>query len=96
MIEDVKEGSSNIALDVEEDTTVVSTWEADVEKKISEFITNMLSVSKNCNMATIYRKKVKEVYETHIMYDENMVEGAELRIVFDFAEPVDTEKVNLI
>jgi len=39
---------------------------------------------------------IKEKYETHTLYDENLVVGAELRIVFDFIEPIDTKKVNLI
>lgn len=75
---------------------VAKTWEEDVVNKLSEFINNMVSVSSNCNMATIYRKQVKEEYETHTVYDEDMVVGAELRIVFDFVEPIDTRKVNLI
>jgi hypothetical protein len=56
----------------------------------------MLSVSKGCNMATLYNKKVKEQFEGHIEYDENKAVGAELRIIFDFVEPIDMTKVNLV
>lgn len=95
MIKDIKEAEEVDATSLD-GVDVVTTWEEDVQTKLTEFITNMLSVSGNCNMATVYRKKVKEVYETHTEYDGDMVEGAELRIVFDFVEPIDTKKVNLI
>ena len=84
MIEEIKEEE------------IPKTWEEDIVSKLSEFINNMISVSDNCNMATVYHKKVKEKYETHTEYDQNLVVGAELRIVFDFVEPIDTKKVNLI
>jgi hypothetical protein len=71
-------------------------WEAEVKQRLDEFITNMLSVSKGCNMATLYNKKVKEQFEGHIEYDENKAVGAELRIIFDFVEPIDMTKVNLV
>ena len=71
-------------------------WEEEVKLKIFEFVSNMLSVSKECNMATKYEKKPKAIYETHTEYDHDKVTGAELRIIFNFVEPIDLSKVNLI
>lgn len=98
MIDDGAEVIAEEEVIVEEEVSVdvPATWEEDVVNKLSEFINNMISVSKNCNMATVYHKQVKEEYETHTVYDEDVVVGAELRIVFDFDGPIDTKKVNLI
>jgi len=71
-------------------------WEQDVKDKITEFVSNMLSVSKECNMGTRYFKEVKEQFEDHTDYDQDKVNGAELRIVFNFVEPLDLNKVNLV
>jgi len=61
-------------------------WENEVKEKLQEFISNLLSVSKECNMATKYSYPIKEVYETHTEYDETKLKSAELRIVFNFIE----------
>jgi len=71
----------------------VMTWEEEVKNKLNEFIDNMLIVSKECNMATKYFKPVKEQYEGSITYDDDKISGAELRIVFNFAGPVDLDTV---
>lgn len=97
--EEVKEVKSKIKTKAKVETKVedkAAVWEAEVKEKLNEFITNLLSVSKECNMGTRYFKEIKEQYETHIEYDENMVNAAELRIVFSFVEPIDKTKTNLI
>ena len=71
-------------------------WEQEVRDKIYEFVSNMLLVSKECNMATRYFKEIKEQFETHTEYKQDKAVGAELRIVFNFVEPIDLSKVNLI
>lgn len=79
--------------EVVEETVEMSTeltpeqqWELSVKEKINEYIDNLLSVSKECNMGTRYFNPVMEVYETHTDYYEDRTNGAELRIVFAFAE----------
>lgn len=72
------------------------TWESEIRKQVIEFIDNMLVVAKECNMGTRYIKPIKAQYESHAEYDEGKAEGAELRIVFSFVEPIDLSKVNLV
>jgi hypothetical protein len=67
-----------------DDNLTPEQWESEVKEKLEEFISNLLSVSKGCNMATKYSYPIKEVYETHTDYDETKVKSVELRIVFDF------------
>lgn len=71
-------------------------WELAVKEKLNEFIDNMLSVSKECNMATRYFRPVKESFETHREYDETKVGSAELRIVFNFVEPIDPSTLTFV
>jgi len=37
---------------------IMNTWEEDVVSKLTEFISNMVDVSSNCNMATVYKRKI--------------------------------------
>jgi len=71
-------------------------WEAEVKVKLNEFIDNLLSVSKDCNMATKYFHPTINVFETHTEYDKTKVAGAELRIVFNFIEDFDPEGMTFI
>ena len=71
-------------------------WENEVKEKLQEFISNLLSVSKECNMATKYSYPIKEVYETHIDYDENKIKAAELRIVFNFIDDLPVKDIAFI
>lgn len=71
-------------------------WEAEVKEKLNEFISNLLSVSKDCNMATKYYHPAKEVYETHTEYDESKVNGVELRIVLNFVEDLTVDKMDFV
>jgi len=75
---------------------LIVTWESEIRKQVMEFVDNMLAVAKECNMGTRYIKSVKAQYEGHAEYDEGKAEGAELRIVFSFVEPIDLSKVNLV
>ena len=63
-------------------------WEQEVKDRISEIVSEMLSISTDCNMGTKYFKVIKEQFEDHVEYDQNTVSGAEIRIVFNFVEPV--------
>lgn len=71
-------------------------WEVEVKTKLNEYIDNMLSIAKDCNMATKYFHPVKEVFETHTEVDKTKIDGAELRIVFNFVEVVDKDKFNFV
>lgn len=71
-------------------------WEAEVKARLNEYIDNMLAIAKDCNMGTKYLHPVKDVYETHIDYDESKIDGAELRIVFNFVEAIDKDKFNFV
>ena len=81
---------------MEEKKATYDKWELEVKDKLNEFIDNLLSVSKECNMATKYFHPVAEVYETHTEYDNSKVNGAELRIVFNFVQDLDKDKMNFI
>ncbi len=71
-------------------------WEVEVKTRLNEFIDNFLSVSKECNMATKYFHPEKEVFETHIEYDNSKTNGAELRVVFNFVEDFDLSAMEFI
>ena len=78
------------------DEEVLVTWESEIRKQVMEFVDNMLVVAKECNMGTRYVKPVKAQYEGYAEYDDGKAEGAELRLVFKFVEPIDLSKVNLV
>lgn len=69
-------------------------WEIEVKARLNEFIDNFLSISKECNMATKYFHPEKEVFETHIEYDESKTNGAELRVVFNFVGDFDLSSMD--
>lgn len=71
------------------------TWESNINATAMEFIKNMLSVSKECELGTVYSNVATAVYETHTEYGDK-VDGAELRLIFKFVEPIDLTQVNLI
>lgn len=79
-----------------EKTMTPTEWEIEVKKRLNEYIDNMLSVAKDCNMATKYFYAPKEVYETHTDFDKSKIDGAELRIIFNFADSVDATKVEFV
>lgn len=78
----------------EEKTMTPEDWETSVKQNIIEYIDSFLSISKGCNMGTMYSHPVVTEFETHTEYDTNKINGAELRIVFDFVGPVDKDKMN--
>jgi hypothetical protein len=61
-------------------------WELSVKERVNEYLDNLLSVAKECNMGTRYFNPIKEVYESYTVYNEDLTNGAELRIVFTFAD----------
>jgi len=71
-------------------------WEQDVKAKLNEYIDTLLSMAKDCNMATKYFHPVKDVFETHTDYDTTLLAGAELRIVFNFVENIKKDSINFI
>ncbi len=71
-------------------------WEIEVKAKIEEFVSNMLSVSKECNMATKYEHPIVEQFETHTEYDNTKIKAAELRIVFNFVEELQVNDITFI
>ena len=71
-------------------------WEQEVKVRINEIINSMLKVTKDCNMGTRYFHPIKDRYETHVDYDTTKINGAELRIVFNFVEPIEKDSVNFI
>lgn len=71
-------------------------WEADVKERLNEYIDNMLAIAKDCNMGTKYLHPVKDVFETHVDYDTSKIDGAELRIVFNFVEAIDKENFKFV
>lgn len=71
-------------------------WEASVKKSVMEYVESFLSISKSCNMGTLYYHPVKERYEDHEELDQNKIAGVELRIVFDFDNIVDKDKITFI
>lgn len=78
----------------EEKNITPEEWEQEVKERINEYLTNLLSIAENCNMATKYFYAPKEVFESHIEYDNSKVKGAELKIVFNFVEDIDIDKIN--
>jgi len=79
-----------------DDNLTPEQWENEVKEKLQEFISNLLSVSKECNMATKYAYPIKEVYESYTDYDETKVKSAELRIVFNFVEDLPVKDISFI
>ena len=71
-------------------------WEAEVKVRLNEYIDNMLSVAKDCNMATKYLYAVKNQFEGHTEFDETKISGAELRIVFNFVTTIDKDKMTFV
>ncbi len=82
------------AIEPSTELTPEQQWELSVKEKINEYVDNFLSVSKECNMGTRYFNPVMEVYETHTDYYEDRTNGAELRIVFAFADDLDLKDMN--
>lgn len=71
-------------------------WEASVRDSVMEYVDSFLSISKSCNMGTLYHHPIKVEYETHKELDQDKIAGVELRIVFDFEDTVDKDKVTFI
>ncbi len=71
-------------------------WEVSVKKSVMEYVDSFLSMSKSCNMGTLYYHPIKERYETHEELDQNKIAGVELRIVFDFENVFDKDKITFI
>jgi len=69
-------------------------WEAEVKERIDEYLSSLLSIAKDCNMGTKYFHPPKEIFESHTEYDTSKIRGAELKIVFNFVEDFDSEKIN--
>ena len=71
-------------------------WEASVKAGIMEYVNSFLTISKACNVGTLYYHPVKVEYETHSELDHDKIAGVELRIVFDFNEVTDKKDVTFI
>jgi hypothetical protein len=71
-------------------------WEASVKESVVNYVDAFLKMSKSCNMGTLYYHPVKEEYETHTELDQGKIAGVELRIVFDFDEIFDKDKITFI
>ncbi len=71
-------------------------WDEEVKAKLDEFISNFLSVAKDCNMGTKYEYPIKDVFDTHIEYDQTKVKAAELRIVFNFVGDLPIKDITFI
>lgn len=71
-------------------------WEDSIKKSIMEYMDSFLSIAKTCNMGTVYFHPIKTEYETHTEYDSSKINGVELRIVMDFIDGVDKDKINFI
>jgi len=71
-------------------------WEDSVKESIMEYMDYFLSIAKTCNMGTAYFHPEKMKYETHSEYDSSKINGVELRIVVEFVDAVDKDKINFI
>lgn len=76
--------------------TAPKEWEDSVKESIMEYMDSFLSIAKTCNMGTAYFHPIKTKYETHTEYDSSKINGVELRIVVEFVDSVEKDKINFI
>ncbi len=72
------------------------TWEESVKEELVHYLNNFLSVSKTCNMGTVYSHPVVSEDNNEKQHDESKISSVELRIIFDFEKPIDADSVNFI
>lgn len=71
-------------------------WEDSIKESVMAYMDSFLSIAKTCNIGTVYFHPVATEYETHTDYDNSKITGAELRIVVEFVDAVEKDKINFI
>lgn len=65
-------------------------WEDKIRTEVNDALDVFLAHSVNCNIGVQYSHPVLAQYETGPEYDMEKVNGAQMVLVFEFSEPINT------